>query len=194
MRYTAIREEVTISPTQPATSHDPDNSPPDYYQLTNKERPTSPSDVASNVSNHVDTDEKKEDLSTTKCTEEDKAPVVNGGLHSDTVNNSSELSPHEQPPVTNKPHSTREDDVTVTVTLETNTTDQVSSVTNGAVTGVGMTTTNTLANGSPSSDTRPSPTTRKKKLFGLFGGKEKPRRDSQKPLLNSQSSQTSGDR
>lgn len=185
VRYEAIREEVT----QPATSHDPDNTPPDYYQLTNKERPTSPSDVASNVSNHVDTTEKKENLSTTN--EEDKTPAVNGGIHSDAVNNNSPELSHEQTSMTDKPLSTEENSVTVTVTMETRITDEVSNTTNGAVTG---TTGNTLTNDSPSSDNRLSPATKKKRLFGLFGGKQKPRRDSQKPLLNSQSSQTPGDR
>jgi len=194
VRYEAIREEVHISTTtRSTTSHDPDNTPPDYYQLTNKERPMSPSDVASNVSYQADTTEKKEDLSITKCTEEDQAPAVNGGIHSDAVNNNiSELLSHELTSTTDKPPSTEEN--CVIVTTETKATDRVSSATNGEVTGVDMAAGNTLANDSPSCDNRPSPATKKKKLFGLFGVKQKPRRDSQKPLFSSQSSQTPGDR
>ena len=123
--------------------------------------------------------------------EEDKAPVVNGGIHSDAVNNNITEFSHEQTSMTDKPLGTEKNTVTVTVTMETKITDEVNGTTNGAVAGV---TGNTLTNNSPSSDNRLSPATKKKRLIGLFGGKQKPRRDSQKPLLNSQSSQTSGDR
>jgi len=185
---------VISTTTQPATSPNPDNSPPDYFQLTKQERPTSPSDVASNVGNHVDSSETKEDLSTeTDHTQDEKLPAVNGGIHSDAMNNTSELSPHEQASVTDKLHSTGESHISVTVTTETASSDQMNGTTNGAV--AGTTAASTLDKDSPpSKDAKLSPATRKKKMFGLFGSKQKPRRDSQKPLLNSQSSQTPGDR
>jgi len=162
-------------------SHDPDESPPGYYQICNEEKkPPSSSDVTMTVTFS------KDEVSALPENEKQPHPPAEKLEHNGSL-------PHVQlnsNDVTKLDHVNRE-----TVAVGMTTTDQP-NVTDGTA-AVGATA--TLTTNNTSNEKNPaklSPTTRKKGLFGLrlLGTKEKPRRDSQKPLLNSQSSTTPGDR
>lgn len=74
-------------------------------------------------------------------------------------------------------------------------TNSASGVTNGTATGISAAATLTTNKPGEETATKVSPTTRRKGILkGLFGKERKPRKNSQKPLLYSQSSTTPGDR
>ena len=230
-------------------SHDPNGSPPDYYQLYNRQKPQSSSDVTVTVSF-----EEKEQLSTSPEIEKQPLPPAevdyNGASpqlhHTDdpnTLEHESSASKNEPyPPAEtlehngsppqiqsdggsvnreavssnrlehatfseNQPHppsetlehngllphiQTSNDNSTREMQGKDKTTD--SAVTNGAA---GVDASTSTATNSEGDSTRENITYKKKKgiLKGLIGKKKKPRTDSQKRLLNSQSSVTTpGDR
>ena len=194
-------------------SHDPSTSPPDYYQLYKK--PSSTSNVTKTVSF---SSEEKEQLSSSPEIEKQPLPPAehNGALpqtHSTDGNNTS--LDHASPANEKQPHPPTETLEHNGLPLQMHTHDHVmqngdhvmkrgvdavdqpiNNITNGAA-GVGVATT---ANNTMDEKTRETISsgqgTKRKGLKRLLFGKEKPRRNSQKPLLTSQSSTvtTPGDR
>lgn len=193
-------------------SHDPSTSPPDYYQLYKK--PSSTSDVTKTVSF---SSEEKEQLSASPEIEKQPLPPAEAAEHNgaqpqinSTVDNSTTLE-HASSANEKQPHPPTETLEHNGLSLHTHDhvmhngdhvmkrdvdpVDQpINNITNGAA-GVGVATT---ANSTMDEKTREtiSSTTKRKGLKRLLFGKEKPRRNSQKPLLTSQSSTvtTPGDR
>ena len=236
-------------------SHDPDSSPPDYYQLYNGQKPPSSSSGDITVTNAAF--EEKEQLSASPEIEKQPHPpaeVEHNGVpphmdHTDN-NNTSTLDDASSPPE-KEPHPPAEtlehngsppqvqanggDSSTVSrETLNSNTLEHApsqnqphppaetlehngslphiqtsSDVVNREIQGNDKSNDNTVTNGATGVDagnlaatnsegdqTRETIHPRKKKGFikGLFGKQKKPRTDSQKRLLNSQSSVTTPDR
>ena len=188
-------------------SHDPSSSPPDYYQLYKK--PPSTSDVTMTVSF---SSEEKEQLSASPEIEKQPLPPAEAAEHNGslpqingTVDNTISLD-HASRASEKQPHPPTETLEHNGLPLHMHTSDHVmhngdhvtkretlgvvdrpiNNITNGAA-GVGVATT---ANNTIDEKTREkiSPGTKRKGLKRLLFGKEKPRRNSQKPLLNSQSS------
>ena len=191
-------------------SHDPSSSPPDYYQLYKK--PPSSSDVTRTVSF---SSEEKEQLSASPEIEKQPLPPAEHNGSPPQIHSTTTLD-HASPASENQPHPPTEtlehngsalqvhasdhvmhngDHVMKRETLGVDTIDQpINNITNGAA-GVGVATSPNNAMDEKIRE-KISPGTKRKGLKRLLFGKEKPRRNSQKPLLNSQSSTatTPGDR
>ena len=192
-------------------SHDPSTSPPDYYQLYKK--PSSTSDVTKTVSFSSEETEQlsaspeieKQPLPPAKAAEHNGAPpqihsTVDNSITLDHASLANEKQPHPPTetlnhnglPMHTHDHVMHNGDHVMKRDVDPD--QPINNITNGAA-GVGVATT---ANNTMDEKTREtiSSATKRKGLKRLLFGKEKPRRNSQKPLLTSQSSTvtTPGDR
>ena len=194
-------------PPVPESHDDLSSSPPDGYHLYDGQKPSSSSNVTKTVSFAA---EEKEQLAASLDAEKQPHPpeehnglppqISSSDMMDHTPSNSTEKQPH--PPAAETlehngapPHIHTSADMVSRTTPGHGTT--MKDHLNGTA-GVGIDSLPTDTNASSDDKTREkvSPRTKKKGLRGLLGGKERPRRDSQKPLLNSQSSTngTPGDR
>ena len=217
--------EVTITTTRNGLptvheSDDPESSPPDYYQLYTK---PSSSDVTATVSSL--SSEEKEQLSVSPEIEKQPLPPTKAADHNgsppqlqDNSNNTPVLE-HASPASDNQPHPTLEhngslllqvhtsddtrdhmmqngdhkmvngDHVTKRETLSMKTTDQSVNSSNGEAIAA-------TANNTAHEKGHEQKEAKRKGLKKFFFNREKTRTNSQKPLLNTQTSTTTtpGDR